>query len=377
LSSLKAAIMAVGTTDQGVHPDKTVFELAIDAVRDLLIDSGRDCRDEIDGLLTWEHPGESLDPLDIAYITGTEPKVTASLGYGTAGFTTQHAAMLVATGTCRAVLCVFARNPRGAMVKYAGGPMGYDDSGLANVAGAAAMGWQLHMSKYGSTEEALGNVVVASRAWAALNPIAAWRDPLSLDDYLASAPTLWPFRPLDICRQTAGAVALLITSTDLADEFAKPPVYLHASGRQIQPDPLTDPDHLLCTRGMKSVAQQIYNSTGTSADDIDILYLSDAHSSAIPHTLENYGFCGPGESPDYVADGAIGPGGSGTPVNTNGGQLSEGYLVGWLHHAELVRQLRGECGERQVAGARTALYTSTGRFRNDYVGSYFSNSAEV
>ena len=132
---------------------------------------------------------------------------------------------------------------------------------------------------------------------------------------------------------------------------------------------LDNEDHFLC-RGMRSAAAQVYGAAGMTPKDVDVLLVSDASTVAIPLTLENYGFCEEGGSPDFIRSGAIGPGGS-IPVNTHGGQLSEGYLVGWLHHAELVRQLRGECGERQVPGARVAQYTTTGRFREDYLSSIY------
>ena len=98
--------------------------------------------------------------------------------------------------------------------------------------------------------------------------------------------------------------------------------------------------------------------------------VSDACSAAVVHTLENYGFCGEGEACGFMQSGAIELGGA-LPVNPSGGQLGEGYLVGWLQHAELVRQLRGECGVRQVTDARIAQYCATGRRREDFLSSLY------
>ena len=164
-------------------------------------------------------------------------------------------------------------------------------------------------------------------------------------------------------------VAIVMASAAIARDLRRTPVYLHAVGRQQTPAILDNEDHFLC-RGMRSAAAQVYGAAGMTPKDVDVLLVSDASTVAIPLTLENYGFCEEGGSPDFIRSGAIGPGGS-IPVNTHGGQLSEGYLVGWLHHAELVRQLRGECGERQVPGARVAQYTTTGRFREDYLSSIY------
>ena len=121
---------------------------------------------------------------------------------------------------------------------------------------------------------------------------------------------------------------------------------------------------------MGSVAAQVYDAAGMTPADVDILYASDASSAAVAQTIENYGFCAEGEVAQFMKNGRLEPGGS-LPVNTGGGQLSEGYMVGWLHHAELVRQLRGEAGARQVPNARVAQYAATGRFRNDFLSTIF------
>jgi acetyl-CoA acetyltransferase len=122
---------------------------------------------------------------------------------------------------------------------------------------------------------------------------------------------------------------------------------------------------------MRSAAQQVYEAADLGPSDIDVLALSDASTVAVVQTLENYGFCGEGEAGDFVASGAISHGGK-IPVNPDGGQLSGGYLVGWLHQVELVRQLRGEAGERQVAGARYGQYCTTGGNREHYLSTIYS-----
>jgi acetyl-CoA acetyltransferase len=324
----------------------------------------------VEGLLTARQmDGSGIDPVDMARLMGLTPRVTGFLDYGTGGFTTQYGAMLIATGVCDIVICAFARNPPGAMQALSGAAIYDADTGLVNAAAASAFGWTQHMARFGSTEETLGRVMVTARTYASMNPIAAWRDPLTLDDYLAQPYLMKPLRPLDVVKVTAGGVAIVLARADVARDLPKKPVYLHAVGRQQTPSILDNEDHFLC-HGMRSAAAQVYGAGGMSPNDIDILLVSDASTVAIPLTLENYGFCEEGCSPDFIASGAIGPGG-GLPVNTHGGQLSEGYLVGWLHHAELVRQLRGESGERQVSGAKVAQYTTTGRFREDYLSSIY------
>jgi acetyl-CoA acetyltransferase len=370
-SKNRVAIIGVGTTRQGVHDGVSVYQLGLQAVRAALDDAGIEDRSRIDAMLTARQlDGSGIDPLDMSRLMGINPRVTGFLDYGTGGFTTQYGAMLIATGVCDIVVCAFARNPPGAMHALSGAATYDADTGLVNAAAASAFGWTQHMARYGSTEETLGRVMVTARQYAAMNPIAAWREPLTLEDYLAQPYLMKPLRSYDIVKVTAGAVAVVLARGDIARDMRKTPVYLHAVGRKQTPSVLDNADHFLC-HGMRGAAAQVYGAAGMTPKDIDLLLVSDASTVAIPLTLENYGFCCEGGSPAFIASGAIGPGGR-LPVNTHGGQLSEGYLVGWLHHAELVRQLRGECGERQVAGSpKVAQYTTTGRLREDYLSSIY------
>ena len=362
------AIVGVGTTQQGLHPGRSAYHLGAEAFKAALADAGIEDRHRIDGVLTSAQLS-GIDPARFSRHIGMNPRVTGDLDYSTAGFTTQYAAMLVATGACEMVACVYGRNIAGSMEDFSGIAV-YDlDCGLVNANAVFAMGWCRHMARYGSTEEALGHVVVAAHRHAALNPIAAWPEPLSMQQYLADPYVLWPFRGLDIARVTAGAVALILARRDIARDLAKPPVYLHAVGRQQATRAYENDEHLLCF-GMRDAAAQVYAAAGLRPQDMDFACISDACSAAILHTLENYGFCGEGEGADFVRDGGIELGGR-MPVNPSGGQLAEGYLVGWLHHAELVRQLRGEAGRRQIAQARVAQYCATGRNRLDFLSSIY------
>ena len=370
-SERKVAIVGVGTTKQGLHPGKSAYELAVAALKSAIDDAGITDKSRIDGLLGGRQftDGTGIDPMEMSRLLGLEPRVTGALDYGTGGFTTQYGAMLIATGTCDLVACVFGRNPSNPMEGLSGGRAYNHDHGFVNSASVAALGWTQHMARYGTTEEALGHVMLNARNHARLNPIAAWTDPLTIEDYLAQPYVIWPFRSYDICKVTAGAVAIIMARGDIARDMAKQPVFMHAVGRQQAPRLLEDEDHFLC-RNMRGAASQVYSAAGMTPKDIDALYISDASTAAVLLTLENFGFCDEGECGDFVKRGAIGLGGE-LPVNTSGGQLSEGYLVGWLHHAELVRQLRGECGERQVRGAKVAQYCTTGRIREDFLSSIY------
>jgi acetyl-CoA acetyltransferase len=367
----RVAIVGVGATVQGAHPGKSSYQLGVEALKRAMADAGLNDKSKIDGVIGAQQYDQSgIDAVVLSRYLGLNPKVTAALDYCTGGFATQHAAMLIATGTCDLVACVYGRNPAGSMEGYSGGIVYDDRHGLFNAAGTAALGWSRYMKKYGVEDGALGPVAVAARKHAQLSDIAAWKDePLSLEDYLASPHVLWPFREHDICKLTAGGVAIILARADMAKDFAKPPVYLHAVGRRQAARALENDDHLLCY-AMKDVASQVFSAAGMSPDDVDVLNISDASTAAVIHTLENYGFCPEGQGTQFVADGEIEIGGR-CPVNPSGGQLGEGYLVGYLHHVELVRQLRHEAGPRQVANAEVAQYMATGRFREDFLSSIY------
>jgi acetyl-CoA acetyltransferase len=368
--SRRAAIVGAGSTPQALHPGKDRYRLALDAIRSALADGGVE-KGEIDGVLTTQQfDGSGLNSMDLSRLLGLNPRIAGQLDYSTAGYTTQYAAFLVATGVCETVLCAYGRNPPGAMTQYAGAIPEDPLSGLYQAAATAAFGWTQYSHLYGHHAETLGHIVVGARQNARLNPEAAFTDPLSLEDYLAQPYLIWPLREGDICKLTAGAVAVIITTPERAAEGPKAPVLFEGVGRQEAPRKLENDDHFMC-RPMRLVADQVYSAAGMTPADIHVLAVYDGHSSAVVHTLENYGFCGEGEAADFVAEGKIALGGS-IPVNPHGGHLSGGYLVGWTHHVELVRQLRGEAGPRQVPGARVAQFTTTGRIREDYCSTIYS-----
>jgi len=364
----EVAVVGVGATRQGDHPDRGAYALGMDAFKAALADAGIDDRHRIDGVLTSRQLS-GIDPMQFCRYAGMNPRVTGDLDYSTGGFTTQYAAMLLATGTCEMVACIYARNLPGSTGKPCG-VYDYDfDRGLVNANAIFALGWSQYKARYGAGEEVLGYVAVAAHRHAALNPIAAWPELLTMKQYLADDYVVSPLRSWDIARITAGGVALIFARREIAQDLAKKPVYLHAVGRQQAPRLYENEDQLLCP-GMRSAAAQVYSAAGMTPGDVDLLLVSDASSAAVVHTLENYGFCGEGEAGAFMAGGGIEIGGR-LPVNPSGGQLGEGYLVGWLQHAELVRQLRGECGARQVADAQIAQYCATGRQREDFLSSIY------
>jgi acetyl-CoA acetyltransferase len=365
----RVAIAGVGSTRHGTHPGVDRYRLAMQAITMALADAHME-KAEIDGVLTTQQfDGSGLASLELSRLLGVSPRVTAQLDYSTAGFTTHYAAALVASGMCDAVLCAYGRNPAGAGEQFSGAIVWDEHSQMYQAGATAGLGWTRYVSKYGADDQTLGMIAVTARTNARRNPEAAFTHPLTLEDYLAEPHSIWPLRDLDICKLTAGAVAVIVTTPERARANGRPTVVVRGVGRQQAPRRLENDEHFLCY-GMRSVAEQVYRAAGIGPNQVDVLCPYDAATPVVVHTLENYGFCGEGEAGDFIASGAIEQGGE-IPLNPDGGHLSAGYLVGWTQHVELVRQLRGEAAERQVKDAAIGQFTSTGRFREDYASTIF------
>jgi acetyl-CoA acetyltransferase len=168
-----------------------------------------------------------------------------------------------------------------------------------------------------------------------------------------------PLRLYDYCLINDGGVALIMTTADRARDLAKPPVLLAGIGRQDSYRQSSIPSCSLWRETMPRAAEQVYAMAGVGREDIDALMIYDSFSINIWLSLENFGFCKPGEAGEFTQGGRIGLGGA-LPVNTHGGHLSDSYMQGWLHQVEAVRQLRGEAGARQVPSARHVQYICRG-----------------
>jgi acetyl-CoA acetyltransferase len=360
------AIVGIGATEQGEIPGQTANQIAVRAAVEALADAGID-KTAIDGLVTCKplrSPENAGLDEDIGFMLGINPAFSSTLEYGAGGFSLHLAAMAIMTGLASTVLLTYGTNQRSARANFGVAVGGGADwsavNGLLHVAGPAAMAARRHMHLYGTTEEQLGWVSVAQREWAELNPRAIFRKPMTIGDYLASPYVVAPLRRPDLTMVSDGGAAIVLTSADRVAEFRPKPVFLAGMAQQSAMRNDQNPDKLM-RPWISDIAARLYGSSGLAADDIDIAYLQDATSVWVLQMLEWYGFCKVGEAGPFLADGHTRPGGS-LPVNTNGGQLSEAYMWNWMHLYECVAQLRGECGERQVAGAEVALHAQTHDF---------------
>jgi acetyl-CoA acetyltransferase len=225
---------------------------------------------------------------------------------------------------------------------------------------AYAMAANRHMHEYGTTREQMAEVAVAARQWALLNPAAWEKKPLTILDVLNARPISDPFTVRDICLVTDGGGAIVLVRADRAHSLKHPPVYVLGSGQSITHASITSMPVLTHTGAIESGAQA-YRAAGVKASDINVLALYDAFTINTILFLEDLGFCPKGEGGPFVAGGRIAPNGA-LAVNTNGGGLSYCHpgMYGLFLLIEAVRQLRGACGPRQVAGAELALVQGNG-----------------
>lgn len=367
----RAAITGVGASRQGKLPDETADSLATEAFVAALADAGM-VRDEIDGLLTMPgttSPEGAKHYLALGEQLGINPVYTASLSMGgaTAGALIQMAALAIDAGLATAVACVFGDTAKTGGSRFSAAAGNDTDSwgiwGMFGNAANSAIGARRHMALYGTTSEQLGWVAVTTRRHAASNPHAIMREPITVDDHQRSRMIVDPLHLLDCCIISDGAVAVIVTSPERARDAASTPVHLWGMGQGHTLQKLGRPDWWYLPHQADCISHT-YRTASVSPQEIDVAQLYDNFTVSVLFWLEHGGFCPPGEAGPFVEGGKeIGLSGT-LPVNTAGGNLSESYMQGWLHVVEGVRQIRGECGERQVEGAQLCLVTGRGMTLN-------------
>ena len=225
---------------------------------------------------------------------------------------------------------------------------------------AYALAASRHMHQYGTTREQLADVAVAARQWALLNPAAWEKKPLTIEGVLNSRMISYPFTVRDCCLVTDGGGAIVLTSADRAKTLKKPPAYVLGCGHGVTHMNISSMPDLTVTGALPS-GLAAYKMAQLSAKDVDVVELYDAFTINTILFLEDLGFCKKGEGGAFVSGGNIAPKG-GLPVNTNGGGLSYCHpgMYGLFILIEAVRQLRGECGARQVARHDVAMVHGNG-----------------
>lgn len=355
----RTAIVAVGNSAQGTIPGISADELAVEGLR-ITLDQAGIGKAEIDGLITCKSFGGFGIDTEIGRLAGLNPAYSATLDYGTCNFSLHLACAVIDAGLASVVAIVYGTNQRSAGNTFSL-PLGRQDEasvyGFLNVAGPAAMAFRRHQHLYGTTEADLAEIAVSQRRYAVDNPLAIFRDPLTIDGYLGMPYLVAPLRRPDLCMISDGAACLVVARADKAAALTDKPVHVMGIAQQTGLRDRQNADQWM-RPWIEQVAERIYPAAGIDRDGIDVLYIQDPTSIWVLQMLEYYGFVERGGVGDAFRSGRVGHGGV-LPLNTNGGQLSEAYMWGFLHLCEAVRQLRGEAGPRQVEGARTAQYCST------------------
>jgi acetyl-CoA acetyltransferase len=362
-----AAIAGVAESDLGEVAPKTAMQLQAEAAREALAEAGLTFAD-VDALLSAG--GETFaSSMAVGEYLGIRPRYTDSTNIGGASFVAHagHAYRAIQAGLCDVALITYGSTQRSLASRSLGRGGGMRGSaqfegvwGLPAPVGAYALAATRHMHEYGTTSEQLAELAVATRAWAVLNPKAFMRDPITVEDVLSSRWIAEPLRLLDCCLVTDGGGAVVIVSRERARDLPRPPVWILGHGESHTHLGIASMPDLTTTPAEHSGAAA-FGMAGLKPSDVDVTELYDSFTITVLLTLEALGFCGRGESGAFVSAQRTAPGGA-FPLNTNGGGLSYCHpgMYGIFTLIEATRQLRGECGPRQVEGARIALANGTG-----------------
>lgn len=362
-----AVVAGVGlATPTGVATNP--YALIAEASRAALAESGV-AKQEIDGLASTSLG--TLAPIDVGEYLGLRPRWIDSTAVGGASWEVMlaHAADAIAAGHADVVLLTYGstaksdlkRGLRTANLNWGSrGPLQWEAPYGHTLIAKYAMAARRHMHEYGTTIEQLAEVAVSARANAADNPQAAYRDPITVDDVLSGRMIADPFTKLHCCIRSDAGAAAIVVSEERARDLPGTPVHVLGTGENVSHVSTSQWEDM--TVGPASVSGPLaFERAGVAPDDIDVCEIYDAFTYMLLMTMEDLGFCKKGEGGPFVADGRLRLGGT-LPTNTDGGGLSACHpgQRGLFLVVEAVRQLRGECGPRQVPDATLACVSGTG-----------------
>src|SRR4051794_23087023 len=358
------AIAGVAESDLGVvAPEMTPADVMAQASLRALEDCGLEAAD-VDGLFaaTSQLP---MATLNLGEALGVRPRYTDATNIGGSSFLAHvnHARAAIGAGLCEVALIAYGSTQRS---------VGRHNASVQEISpyeapyrpllpiSAYALAASRHMHQFGTTAEQLAEVAVAARAWAQMNPVAWSRDPLTIEDVLASPLISDPLHVRDCCLVTDGGAAAVVVSADRAPSLRRAPVHVLGAAEAHTHRHISAMPDLVETPAVDSGARA-FAEAGLRPSDVDVVELYDAFTITPILFLEDLGFCAKGEGGDFVSGGRIAPGGE-LPVDTNGGGLSYCHpgMYGLFLLVEAVRQLRGECGDRQVSDAHVALAHGNG-----------------
>jgi acetyl-CoA acetyltransferase len=358
------AIVGVAESDLGeVAPGLTPADLMAQAALRALDDCGLDVAD-VDALFSASSQ-LPMPTLNLGEELGIQPRYSDATNIGGSSFEAHvnHARLAITAGACDVALIAYGSTQRSVGRAKAAtsevSPWEEPYRPMLPIAGYALAAAR-HMHEFGTTREQLAEVAVAARAWARMNPVAWSRDELTVEDVLASPLVCDPLTVRDCCLVTDGGGAAVLVSAERARSLRKPPVHVLGAAEAHSHRHISSMPDLTTTAAVQS-GRRAFAEAGLTPADVDVVELYDAFTITPILFLEDLGFCAKGEGGAFVSGGRIAPGGE-LPVDTNGGGLSYCHpgMYGLLLLVEAVRQLRGECGERQVPDAHVALAHGNG-----------------
>jgi acetyl-CoA acetyltransferase len=341
-----AIVGAAESTRIGTVPDMAQIMLHADAALNAMADAGLKPGD-IDGVACVG----PMMPQQIAHYLGITPKWVDGTGVGGCSFMlhVRHAAAAIHAGYCKTVLITHGESGKS---RVNGTPRPPEPQSLNGQFEApfGPMGPPTlfpipvlrYMKTYGVTHEQMAQVAVVQREWAAKNPRAAFKDPITIDDVLNSKMIAYPFRLLQCCLVTDGGGALILTSSDRAKDFPTKPCYILGTGESVETTMVSQMEDFTSSRAFRVAGPEAFRMAGIKHADVDHLMIYDAFAHLPMYGLEDLGFVKRGEAKDFIWERNTAPGGK-LPINTNGGGLSYTHtgMYGMFALQESVRQVRG------------------------------------
>ena len=364
----KVVIAGAAESRFGEVPDATALQLHQEAAALALADAGLQPSD-VDGLFSCGadlmHPvvlGEYLG-LRPGYVDGTQ------VGGSSWEFFVHHAVGAIEAGLCDVALLAYATTSRSDLKRKirsanvaieARGPAQFESAYGHTVIGRHAMAATRHMHEFGTTPAQLAEIAVAMRSNAARNPLAMYREPITVSDVVGGRMICSPLHKLDCCIRSDGGGAVVLVSEDRARDLPKKPVWVLGAGEAVSHHTMSEWEDFTVSPAVRS-AERAFGMAGVKPDEIDVLQVYDSFTITVLLTLEALGFCAKGEGGPFVEGGRLTIDGA-LPTNTDGGGLSSNHpgMRGLFLIIEAARQLRGEASGRQVDGARLAAVNGTG-----------------
>jgi acetyl-CoA acetyltransferase len=380
---MKPASMAIAgaaeTTEMGTI-ELSHLGLNLDAARNAILDAGLKPQD-IDGIAT---AGES--PAALAHYLGITPHWIDGTAVGGCSFMLhlRHAAAAITAGMCHTVLVVHGESGRSRIASprlpwppERASTAGQFEAPYGAVSAPTMFSMPVlrYLKTHGLTREALAHVVVRQRQWAALNPRALHKAPITVDEALNARMVVYPFTLPMCCPRTDGGGAFIVTSAERARDMPNPPVYVLGTGESSEAPMVSQMHDFNSSRAFRVAGRAAFEQAGITQKDVDHVMIYDAFAHLPLFGLEDLGFCEPGEAASFIAQGHTAPGGK-LPVNTNGGGLSYMHsgMYGMYALQESIRQLRGRA-PAQVPGARTSVCLGVGGMFQNAGAVVFSNEA--